>query len=1161
MTVRAGNQGQRSHSVSTSASSTDGTNGNVKVVVRVRPENEHEIASNSKSVVKVLDENILIFDPNEDSTPSFFHGKRRPGRDLLKRKNKDMRFAFDQVFDADVSQQEVYEKTTKSIIDGVLNGYNCSVFAYGATGAGKTFTMLGSPNSPGVIFNTMVELYRRIEDIRDEKTCDVAVSYLEVYNENIHDLLLPGKTLAVREDTKKCVVVSGLSLHQPKSAQELLHMLEYGNSNRTQHPTDANAQSSRSHAVFQVFVRQKARTAGLSADVRVAKMSLIDLAGSERATVTTNRGARFREGANINKSLLALGNCINALANPKTKSIHIPYRNSKLTRLLKDSLGGNCRTVMIAAVSPSHLTYEDTYNTLKYANRAKEIKSTLKSNVVNVDFHVSKYAQIVKELRTEVSELKLKLKGYEDGSVKISNRRLSLEYTSRKDDVIRLQHSMLNIFIDRANIRKELMELESSDKDLTMKIIRKERNKERCNLIYVHPNELGKTTSKLDRVIAAAKCRQIRLRETKSKVDLRMTENEERVQRLEKEMALVNQDEEMPEILATTLRMRHLEIEIKDSRRQVKHLQKHVKIQDNNMQSSERLIHSLLTMVRKQYFILKGSGLATSDITEEFETIQRTVEGDKEVVWADEATTVDTSDVNTVLDFPVLSCVPATPNVSRTPGLRRLLEVEEDKLDNEVFSPVQDPAVSRLSEAVRVVKNDSRTKTGISAGRVLTPRNKAQTMNSTESLRIQKTANTAEKLNTPRHKAIPQPCTSTSKSSTPSLQPCRSIPQPSTQVLQHSIQALQHSTQRDRSGVKRRNTYTVDDELMNTKTAFSHGHIHASQTPEHNPGHTRVHDTKENLPCTPNHSSVHTPSHRSIVQVQTQQTPVHTVVQTPVHTAVQTPVRTPGKPGSPSYADIIKSGRTQSVSKTEHCVPTKSTEKLQNNNRISALPSLSRDDIEMDGICPLKSPILSTPPPSMCLDRQHNVNVAQTVTKSTSSLSSTSSVQTPSTPGGRKRSYAQVVCTPTPVRGSPRMPLSSIGNSPHLPSDCDDDVFTSPGVVKNQLNSSYSTNDKENKTKQINKENKSQDRRGTFSLSDENFSSNALTALRQPQTTTTEIRRQTIATMKVKKHGLASVIPHQQSSHLPRHDFGFRRPKPAYMMMTKAAASKRKHRR
>uniref|UniRef100_A0ACB8G3P6 Kinesin-like protein kif18a n=1 Tax=Sphaerodactylus townsendi TaxID=933632 RepID=A0ACB8G3P6_9SAUR len=355
----------------------------VKVVIRVRPENQKERDGNFKKVLQVVDKHMLVFDPKVEEV-SFFHGKKLPHRDLNRKLNKDLKFVFDAVFDENSSQLEVFEHTTKTMLDGFLNGYNCTVLAYGATGAGKTHTMLGSPQDPGVMYLTMVELYNSMNRMKEEKHCAIAVSYLE-----------------------------------PKSAEEILQMLDYGNKNRTQHPTDVNASSSRSHAVFQIYLRQQDKTASINQNVRIAKLSLIDLAGSERARATNAKGARFREGANINRSLLALGNVINALADPKSKKQHIPYRNSKLTRLLKDSLGGNCRTIIIATVSPSSLFYDDTYNTLKYANRAKDIKSSLKSNIVSLDSHISQYAKICEEQKKEIIILKEKLRIYELGKASI----------------------------------------------------------------------------------------------------------------------------------------------------------------------------------------------------------------------------------------------------------------------------------------------------------------------------------------------------------------------------------------------------------------------------------------------------------------------------------------------------------------------------------------------------------------------------------------------------------------------------------------------------------------------------------------------------------------------------------------------------------------------
>ncbi|XP_074972833.1 kinesin-like protein KIF18B isoform X3 [Phalacrocorax aristotelis] len=403
-----------------SSSSEEGT---VAVMVRVRPPAPCERERAVHPILHVIGQNILVFDPEEASGPP---GSVLPTRGP-KHQGKDLKFVFDRVFGEGATQEEVFQYTTRDMLDSVLNGYNCSVFAYGATGAGKTYTMLGSEKSPGIMYLTMVELYKRIEARKEKKSCEVLVSYQEVYNEQIHDLLEPKGPLAIREDPEKGVVVQGLSFHQPVSAEELLEMLANGNKNRTQHPTDANATSSRSHAIFQIYVKQQDRTGSLTWDLQVAKMSLIDLAGSERASVTNTKGERLREGANINRSLLALINVINALADAKvSKKTHIPYRDSKLTRLLKDSIGGNCRTVMIAAVSPSVLAYEDTYNTLKYASRAKEIKLSLKSNVLSFDCHISKYPAICEQLKAEVAALRAKLRAYESAAREAGNQALAL---------------------------------------------------------------------------------------------------------------------------------------------------------------------------------------------------------------------------------------------------------------------------------------------------------------------------------------------------------------------------------------------------------------------------------------------------------------------------------------------------------------------------------------------------------------------------------------------------------------------------------------------------------------------------------------------------------------------------------------------------------------
>ncbi|CAJ2500489.1 Uu.00g033420.m01.CDS01 [Anthostomella pinea] len=368
--------------------------------------------SGIRSVIKVIDDKCLVFDPPEDNPVHKFSRSVVPNGKRV----KDQTFAFDRVFDDNTSQTEVYEATTKNLLDSVLDGYNATVFAYGATGCGKTHTITGTTQMPGIIFLTMQELFEKIGDRSDEKHTEITLSYLEIYNETIRDLLVPGGSkqgLMLREDSNQAVTVSGLTSLHPNNVQEVMDMIVRGNEYRTVSPTDANATSSRSHAVLQINVAQKDRNAAVNEPHTMATLSIIDLAGSERASATKNRGDRLIEGANINKSLLALGSCINALCDARKKT-HVPYRNSKLTRLLKFSLGGNCKTVMIVCVSPSSAHFDETQNTLRYANRAKNIQTKVTRNVFNVNRHVKDFLVKIDEQMAMINELKAQQKDAEE---------------------------------------------------------------------------------------------------------------------------------------------------------------------------------------------------------------------------------------------------------------------------------------------------------------------------------------------------------------------------------------------------------------------------------------------------------------------------------------------------------------------------------------------------------------------------------------------------------------------------------------------------------------------------------------------------------------------------------------------------------------------------
>ncbi|XP_077178085.1 kinesin-like protein KIF18A isoform X2 [Paroedura picta] len=637
----------------------------VKVVIRIRPENQKERDGNFSKVLQVVDKHILVFDPKVEEV-SFFHGKKLPYRDLNKRLNKDLKFVFDAVFDENSSQLEVFEHTTKTVLDGFLNGYNCTVLAYGATGAGKTHTMLGSPEDPGVMYLTMVELYNAMDRMKEEKHCAIAVSYLEVYNEQIRDLLVNSGPLAVREDPQKGVLVHGLTLHQPNSAKEILQMLDNGNRNRTQHPTDVNASSSRSHAVFQIYLRQQDKTASISQNVRIAKLSLIDLAGSERARATNAKGARFREGANINRSLLALGNVINALADPKSKKQHIPYRNSKLTRLLKDSLGGNCRTIIIAAVSPSSLFYDDTYNTLKYANRAKDIKSSLKSNTVSLDTHISQYAKICEEQKKEIIMLKEKLRVYELEKASIPENR---DMCQQQVEINRFRQILKCLFRNREGIRKECLKLELRLKENALKAHYQKQCHEQIEMMC-SSERVEKATDKRDHQLALLKVRCLQMEQKKEEELKHFEENSNWLHRVENEMRLLGQDGHIPKELSKDLQCCNLKLEVEDLKTQIEYMRILASLQEQQHKQTEKILSASLPVLRKQYVALQNAGLKNGVIENDFKELEQLIQRKKVVVWADQMVKEEPKQnvqllMSAVMAFPQLESNRSTP--CRTP--------------------------------------------------------------------------------------------------------------------------------------------------------------------------------------------------------------------------------------------------------------------------------------------------------------------------------------------------------------------------------------------------------------------------------------------------------------------------------------------------------------
>lgn len=362
-------------------------------------------------------------------------------------------FTFDKSFwshdtkSAHYSTQEgIYDSFASEFLDHNFEGYNTCIFAYGQTGSGKSYTMMGTPEQPGLIPRYCEDLFQRIKDQPEENTTyNVHVSYLEIYKEHVRDLLVPRPTggrpdelhyLKIRQSPEEGVYIQGLTDAPVKSHVDIQHLMELGDQNRTTASTKMNLTSSRSHAVFTITLKQIQHSLTNDETIeRTARMRLVDLAGSERATKTEAKGERLKEGSKINQSLTTLGRVIAALADPRRqvlqsggggsgrnsprpgsshgrpRSVHlevVPYRDSVLTYLLKDSLGGNSKTAMVACISPSASDYDETLSTLRYADQAKRIRTKAHANIdaVNAaerDAQISLMAETIRSLQLSVS--------------------------------------------------------------------------------------------------------------------------------------------------------------------------------------------------------------------------------------------------------------------------------------------------------------------------------------------------------------------------------------------------------------------------------------------------------------------------------------------------------------------------------------------------------------------------------------------------------------------------------------------------------------------------------------------------------------------------------------------------------------------------------------
>ncbi|KAL3252378.1 hypothetical protein MRX96_017695 [Rhipicephalus microplus] len=387
---------------------------------------------------------------------------------------KEKAFTFDHVFDCPSEQETIYNNCVRQLIDGCFEGYNATVLAYGQTGSGKTYTM-----------GTGYDLHVNPHELGNYTASHFKIN---LYNEEIFDLLSPGKdmhepgrkSVKIHEDSKGEIYTVGVTAKAVQNAEQVMKCLESGALSRTTASTQMNVQSSRSHAIFTLHIKQqrvvqlnledgnaedqeennalsKVNGEGSSMsefETLTAKFHFVDLAGSERLKRTGATGDRAKEGISINCGLLALGNVISALGDVSRKVLHVPYRDSKLTRLLQDSLGGNSRTLMIACVSPCDRDFMETLNTLKYANRAKNIKNRI---TVNQD----KSSQTITALRMEIQALKLELMEYKQGK-----RLVGEDGTEQVNDMF-YENTMLQT--ENNNFRTRIKALQETVERLTVK--------------------------------------------------------------------------------------------------------------------------------------------------------------------------------------------------------------------------------------------------------------------------------------------------------------------------------------------------------------------------------------------------------------------------------------------------------------------------------------------------------------------------------------------------------------------------------------------------------------------------------------------------------------------------------------------------------------------
>lgn len=453
----------------------------VKVAVRLRPFSKNESKSGYKQIIRIDQPNASAYITNPQGA--------------------DVQFTYDFAFPEFCTQEEIYESTSAPIVDGVLQGINGTIFAYGQTGTGKTYTMDGDQTSKskerGIVPRAFEHIFDYMTANAESHKFSVTVTYIELYNEQIRDLLAksdPQQPLSIHEDPNKGFYIKGVTSKAVTSFDEIVAVQQEGRIHRVTRATKMNEESSRSHSILTINIETLTQIEG-GQHVRSARLNLVDLAGSERVAKTGAEGQGFKEGVSINFALMILGNCISALTTPGHP--HVPYRDSALTKLLRDSLGGNARTLMIATLGPADYNFSESMSTLRYAERAKKIENKPKVNMDPKDALLMQYQEELERLQAQVNGTATVNKGPTEEEIKAMEEKLE----KQRQKLSEASHMAKE---EREMLEKKLEERKKKlDKEKAKKSQFVDRLKELTKFLVNGSDELMAQTQKNDQNIAA----------------------------------------------------------------------------------------------------------------------------------------------------------------------------------------------------------------------------------------------------------------------------------------------------------------------------------------------------------------------------------------------------------------------------------------------------------------------------------------------------------------------------------------------------------------------------------------------------------------------------------------------------------------------------------